>query len=108
VLGAGCAAAPPFAACGGSLGCAGSECIELLYTRIDGTEGGGLFCTETCLTDADCQELDAGADAVCVTLDVTPPFRYVCAPRCSAPADCYAGLACTDTDDPAVGSVCLP
>lgn len=108
LVGAGCAAAPPFAACGGALGCAGADCVELLYTRLDGSEGGGPFCSISCLTDADCQALDAGRDAVCITLDVEAPVRYVCAARCAAPADCYAGLACTETDDPAAPAVCLP
>ena len=105
---AGCASAPPFATCGGQLGCAGSDCVELLYTRLDGSEGGGAFCTASCLSDADCEGLDGAVDAVCITLDVEAPLRYLCAPRCSAPSDCYAGLACTETDAAAVGSVCLP
>jgi len=107
LLGLGCAEAPPFAACGGTLGCAGSDCIELRYTRLDGSEAGGPFCSNSCLTDADCQAL-GGTDAVCITLDVEAPVRFFCAARCTAAADCYAGLACTETDDPAVGAVCLP
>jgi hypothetical protein len=107
LLGLGCAEAPPFAACGGTLGCAGSDCIELRYTRLDGSEAGGPFCSNSCLTDAECQAL-GGTDAVCITLDVEAPVRFFCAARCTAAADCYAGLACTETDDPAVGAVCLP
>jgi hypothetical protein len=104
---AGCASgAPPYARCGGELGCAGATCIELLYTRIDGTEDGGTFCSDTCTTDADCAALDGATDAACVTLDRDAPLRFFCAPRCVTPADCYAGLSCTETDG--AGSLCLP
>lgn len=104
----GCAGgAPPYARCGGELGCAGATCIELLYSRLDGTEDGGTFCSDTCTSDADCMALDGATDAACVTLDRDPPLRFFCAPRCTEPADCYAGLSCAETEGGAL-SLCLP
>lgn len=100
--------APPYAGCGGALGCAGGDCVELLYTALDGSEGGGTFCTALCVSDADCTALDGATDAACVTLDRDAPLRYLCAARCTEPSDCYAGLRCTETNDVSVGSVCLP
>jgi|GEM_PF-2274976 len=109
VLLAGCAAgAPPYAQCGGAIDCAGSSCLELRYTRTDGSSGEGAFCSALCTTDADCLALDGMADATCVTLDQDPPLRFFCAARCDVESDCYAGLACTRTEDETVGDLCLP
>jgi hypothetical protein len=109
VVVAGCAAgAPPYARCGGDLGCAAGRCTELLYTRADGSEGGGTFCSDDCRQDGDCAALDGSVDAVCVTLDRGSPTRYFCAARCDEPSDCYAGLSCTATEDADLGSLCLP
>lgn len=108
VLGACAAGAPPYAQCGGSIDCAGSSCLELRYTRTDGSEGDGAFCSALCTSDADCLALDGATDAACVTLDQDPPLRFFCAARCTRESDCYAGLACTSTEDATLGDLCLP
>lgn len=104
-LAAGCAAgAPPYARCGDGVGCAGADCIELLYTHDDGSEAGGTFCSERCSTDADCP-----ATGVCVSVDVDPPLRFLCAPPCATAADCFTGTRCATLLGPAdVTAVCLP
>lgn len=109
LLSAGCAAgAPPYARCGGELGCAAGRCTDLRYTRTDGSEGGGAFCSDDCTSDDDCPALDGSSDGVCVTLDRDSPTRYFCAARCTEPADCYSGLSCTAVEDTTIGSLCLP
>jgi hypothetical protein len=103
--GSGCAAtAPAYARCGDGIGCAEGRCIELRYTQEDGSEASGRFCSERCSDDADCP-----ASGVCVSVDVDPPLRFLCAPPCVAPGDCFAGTRCTTLLGPAdVASVCLP
>ena len=101
----GCApGAPPYAGCGDGVGCAGTRCIDLSYKLEDGTEARGLFCSDRCTADADCP-----APGVCVSVDVDPPLRFLCAAPCALPSDCFAGSRCTELLGPAdVPAVCLP
>lgn len=105
LAGLGCApSAPPYARCGDGVGCLDSRCTELLYTLDDGTETGGRFCSARCTADADCPD-----DGVCVSVDVNPPLRFLCAAPCDVPSDCFSGTRCTTLVGPAdVASVCLP
>lgn len=89
----GCGAnAPTYAGCTDDLDCASAPdaCYRVLFTRTDGSEADGSFCSLECASDADCPE-----DGACVALDGDPERRFFCADRCAASADCYAGLACT-------------
>lgn len=96
--------APPYARCGDGVGCAGARCVELLYTLDDGTATGGLFCTERCAADVDCP-----APGVCVSVDLLPPLRFLCAPPCVEPSDCFAGTRCAELVGPSdTPRVCLP
>lgn len=96
--------APPYARCGYGVGCAGARCVELLYTLDDGTATGGLFCTERCAADVDCP-----APGVCVSVDLLPPLRFLCAPPCVEPSDCFAGTRCAELVGPSdTPRVCLP
>lgn len=97
--------APPYAACEYQEDCAAPStgCLELLFTRSDGTPAQGALCTVECTADADCPE-----DGMCLGLEGDERETYFCAQRCDASTPCYAGFRCTTIEGPAVETVCLP
>lgn len=100
----GCGAgAPPYAECVDDLDCP-NTCYRLLFTRSDGTEATGQFCSNACEGDADCPE--GGA---CIGLEGDPADSLFCVARCETSADCYVGLACTQLEGAAeLERACLP
>lgn len=97
--------APPYAVCVDDLDCSAPSdaCYALRFTRSDGTDAEGAFCSATCARDEDCPE-----DGVCVALEGDPSERFFCAARCASAMDCYAGLACTEVEGAAAMRLCLP
>jgi hypothetical protein len=105
VLGlAACANAPPYAHCA-QTPCAMGECIQVTYTRSDGHDATGTFCSSACTADADCPD-----DGACIALGHDPMHTFFCVARCDASRACYAGFACTTVtpDTGAAFGACLP
>jgi hypothetical protein len=105
LLALGCASAPPYARCGGDVSCAMGTCSSISFTRTDGTNASGSFCTSECLMDADCP--DEGA---CIALGHDPSRTFFCVKRCTTSSDCTSGLACTTltANDGTSFGACLP
>lgn len=103
----GCASeAPPYAVCGGNVGCLepAPSCTTVLFTRSDGEDASGSFCSAPCSRDADCPE--GGA---CLVLVGDATETAFCVARCATSANCFAGLTCTQLEGPGAGlSACLP
>ncbi len=104
-LASACASAPPYARCDGNTSCAMGSCTELSFTRSDGTNAHGSFCTNECHADADCP--DEGA---CLELAHDPTRTFFCVKRCATSTDCSSPLACTNVvaPDGTTFGACLP
>lgn len=100
-----CASTPPYARCDGNTSCAMGACTNVAYTRSDGTEASGSFCTNACHADADCPD-----EGVCIGLAHDTTHTFFCVKRCTTSTDCTTGLACTalTTGDGVTLSGCLP
>ncbi len=103
---AGCSSSEPtYAACVGQHDCASPDaCYRLLFTRTDGSNGEGNFCSRPCASDRDCP----GA-GTCLGFAADTAHNYLCMAGCDDTHPCPYGLLCTPVDGAASArSVCLP
>lgn len=97
---------PPYAECSYNHDCPepSEACYHIGFTRSDGSEGEGSFCSLACSADVDCPE-----DGACIALAEDPESNFFCTKPCRVSTDCYAGFACTMVDGGgATMQICLP
>lgn len=96
-----CGSEPLYSPCSSGDKCGGDGCFQLLYSRSDGSEREGNFCSKRCTTDADCR------DGVCLALSEDPDSNFLCFETCT-PDSCFEGQVCTPVNGASVDRVCLP